>query len=37
MRPEPVDPVLLTRELIRKPSVTPADEGAMDVVQRVLG
>ena len=36
MRPEPVDPVLLTRELIRKPSVTPADEGAMDVVQRVL-
>ena len=36
MRPEPVDPVLLTRELIRKPSVTPADEGAMDMVQRAL-
>ncbi|WP_189484373.1 succinyl-diaminopimelate desuccinylase [Asticcacaulis endophyticus] len=27
------DPVQLTQELIRRPSVTPADEGAMDVVQ----
>ncbi|WP_309091236.1 succinyl-diaminopimelate desuccinylase [Phenylobacterium sp.] len=31
-----IDPVELTRELIRKPSVTPADEGAMDVVERTL-
>ncbi|WP_296819011.1 succinyl-diaminopimelate desuccinylase [Brevundimonas sp.] len=31
-----VDPVLLTRALIRKPSVTPADEGAMDLVQAEL-
>lgn len=34
--PSPIDPVELTRELIRKPSVTPADEGAMDVVERTL-
>ncbi|WP_420710428.1 succinyl-diaminopimelate desuccinylase [Asticcacaulis sp. SL142] len=27
------DPVQLTQALIRRPSVTPADEGAMDVVQ----
>ncbi|OYW79789.1 MAG: succinyl-diaminopimelate desuccinylase, partial [Asticcacaulis sp. 32-58-5] len=27
------DPVQLTQDLIRRPSVTPADEGAMDVVQ----
>jgi len=31
-----IDPVALTRELIRRPSVTPADEGAMEVVERAL-
>ncbi|HEV2530358.1 succinyl-diaminopimelate desuccinylase [Phenylobacterium sp.] len=31
-----IDAVELTRELIRKPSVTPADAGAMDVVERTL-
>ena len=31
-----VDPVSLTRDLIKKPSVTPADEGAMDLVQAEL-
>ena len=31
-----IDPVELTRDLIRKPSVTPADEGAMDLIERVL-
>ena len=31
-----IDPVELTRTLIRRPSVTPADAGAMDVLQRVL-
>jgi succinyl-diaminopimelate desuccinylase len=31
-----IDPVALTRDLIRRPSVTPADEGAMDVLERVL-
>jgi succinyl-diaminopimelate desuccinylase len=31
-----IDPVELTRELIRRPSVTPADAGAMDVVQQAL-
>jgi len=31
-----IDPVELTRDLIRKPSVTPADEGAMDMLERVL-
>ena len=31
-----IDPVALTQELIRRPSVTPADEGAMDIVQRTL-
>ncbi|NBB51695.1 succinyl-diaminopimelate desuccinylase [Rhizobium sp. CRIBSB] len=34
--PSPIDPVELTRDLIRIPSVTPADEGAMDVLQRHL-
>jgi succinyl-diaminopimelate desuccinylase len=29
-----IDPVVLTRDLIRRPSVTPADEGAMDVLER---
>jgi succinyl-diaminopimelate desuccinylase len=31
-----VDPIALSRELIRRPSVTPVDAGAMDVVQGVL-
>lgn len=31
-----IDPVELTRDLIRKPSVTPADEGAMDTLERLL-
>lgn len=30
------DPVALTQELIRCPSVTPADEGALDVLERAL-
>jgi succinyl-diaminopimelate desuccinylase len=31
-----IDPVELTQALIRRPSVTPADAGAMDVLQRIL-
>ncbi|KJV41882.1 succinyl-diaminopimelate desuccinylase [Brevundimonas sp. KM4] len=31
-----IDPVEMTRDLIRIPSVTPADEGAMDVLERHL-
>ena len=31
-----IDAVNLTRELIRRPSVTPADAGAMDVVEQTL-
>jgi succinyl-diaminopimelate desuccinylase len=31
-----IDAVELTRELIRRPSVTPADAGAMDIVERTL-
>ena len=31
-----IDPVELTRDLIRLPSVTPADAGAMDVLERTL-
>lgn len=31
-----LDPVSLARDLIRRPSVTPADLGAMDVVERAL-
>jgi succinyl-diaminopimelate desuccinylase len=31
-----LDPVRLTQDLIRRPSVTPADEGAMDVLQAAL-
>ena len=31
-----IDPVALTRDLIRRPSVTPADAGAMDVLERAL-
>ncbi len=34
--PSVIDPVALTRDLIRRPSVTPADAGAMDVLERVL-
>ena len=30
------DPVALTQQLIRCPSVTPADEGALDVLERAL-
>jgi len=33
----PVDPVALTAELVRCPSVTPADAGALDVLERMLG
>lgn len=32
----PIDPVELTRALIRRPSVTPADEGAMDILHARL-
>ena len=31
-----IDAIDLTRELIRRPSVTPADAGAMDVVEATL-
>src|SRR5690606_37370807 len=31
-----IDPVDLTRDLIRRPSVTPADAGAMDSLERIL-
>jgi succinyl-diaminopimelate desuccinylase len=31
-----IDPVELTRDLIRRASVTPADEGAMDMLERLL-
>src|SRR5437868_6006837 len=31
-----IDPVEFTRELIRRPSVTPADAGAMDLVEQTL-
>jgi succinyl-diaminopimelate desuccinylase len=31
-----IDAITLTKELIRKPSVTPADAGAMDVVEQTL-
>jgi succinyl-diaminopimelate desuccinylase len=31
-----IDPVALARELIRRPSVTPADCGAMDIVETAL-
>ena len=33
---ELIDPVALARDLIRRPSVTPADAGAMDVVETAL-
>ncbi|WP_299139970.1 succinyl-diaminopimelate desuccinylase [uncultured Tateyamaria sp.] len=32
----PVDPVALTADLVRCPSVTPADEGALDVLHDLL-
>ena len=35
--PAVVDPVALAQELIRCPSVTPADEGALGVLERHLG
>ena len=31
-----LDPVVLAQDLIRRPSVTPADAGAMDVLQQAL-
>ena len=31
-----IDPVELARDLIRRPSVTPADAGAMDIVEAAL-
>jgi succinyl-diaminopimelate desuccinylase len=31
-----IDPVELTRDLIRCPSITPADAGALDVLQGAL-
>ena len=31
-----IDAINLTRELIRRPSVTPADAGAMDIVEQAL-
>jgi len=34
--PTAIDPVELTRDLIRRPSVTPADAGAMAVVEETL-
>jgi succinyl-diaminopimelate desuccinylase len=37
MQPDaPLDPVALAAELIRRPSVTPRDEGALDVVAATL-
>ncbi|HZC17165.1 MAG TPA: succinyl-diaminopimelate desuccinylase [Caulobacteraceae bacterium] len=32
-----IDPIALAQALIRRPSVTPADAGAMDVVEQALG
>ncbi len=32
----PIDPILLAQDLIRCPSVTPAEGGALDLLQRVL-
>ncbi len=34
--PAPIDAVELTRDLIRRPSVTPADAGAMAIVEQTL-
>ena len=32
----PIDPVALTRDLIRRPSITPTDAGALDVLEDAL-
>jgi succinyl-diaminopimelate desuccinylase len=32
-----LDPITLTRDLMRRPSVAPADAGAMDIVETALG
>ena len=37
MSPAPTDPVALTRDLIRCPSVTPAEGGALDLLAERLG
>jgi len=34
---QPIDPIALAQALIRCPSVTPADEGALDALARALG
>ena len=34
--PALIDPVDLTRDLIRRPSVTPVDAGAMDLIETLL-
>ena len=36
MPDQPIDPIVLARDLIRCPSVTPADAGALDVLQGAL-
>ncbi|HEY1301184.1 MAG TPA: succinyl-diaminopimelate desuccinylase, partial [Stellaceae bacterium] len=36
MRNEALDPAALAAELIRRPSVTPRDEGAIDIVAGAL-
>src|SRR5579862_5723316 len=36
MSAPPVDPVALTQALVRRASVTPADAGALDVLQEAL-
>jgi len=35
-RPSPIDPLALTRALVRCPSVTPEEGGALDVLQKAL-
>ena len=32
----PINPISLAQDLIRKPSVTPVDAGAMDVLEAAL-
>ena len=32
----PIDPIALAQDLIRRPSVTPTDAGALDIVQEAL-
>jgi succinyl-diaminopimelate desuccinylase len=34
--PAPVDPISLAQDLIRRPSVTPADAGALDILEAAL-